>query len=398
MQKQTKMRVGMILDNTYPPDPRVENEALELIKDGHEVFLFCLSYGKQKKEEEVKGINVRRYTTNLFEYKMSALAYTIPVYTFLMRRKIKNFIVKNTIDILHIHDIKVAQAAFNANKGGLPTVLDLHENRPEIMRFYPHMKKLSSKILISIKKWIKKEEEFVKKATNVIVVTEQAKKELVQRVGIANDKLVVVPNTVRSAFFDENYGLEIPFKKSENEFVLLYLGDTGERRGLDTVFESMVTLKNTITNLVFVVVGKSSKKLERRVSELNLEHEVKIMGWQNDVTFPAWIQNADVCLSPLHRNIHHDTTYANKILQYMSLGKPLLVSDAIAQKELVERVNSGLVHEAKNVDDFTDKILKLYRNKKLREDMGMNGSKFISKEFTWDKTSKDLKELYKKLA
>ena len=392
------MRVGMILDNVYPPDPRVENEALELIKDGHEVFLFCLSYGKEKKEEEVKGIFVRRYTTNLFEYKMSALAYTIPVYTFLMKKKIDDFIVKNKIEVIHIHDIKIAQAAFNANRKNLPTVLDLHENRPEIMRFYPHMKKLWGKLLISVKKWIKKEEEFVQKATNVIVVTEEAKKELVKRVGISHHKVVVVPNTVRSAFFNENTLPSIPFKKSENEFVLLYLGDTGERRGLNTVLESMVTLKNSITNLIFIIVGKSSKRLENQVSELGLEKEVKIMGWQNDTTFPAWIQNADVCLSPLHRNIHHDTTYANKIFQYMSLGKPLLVSDAIAQKELVENVNSGLVHEAKNVNDFSEKILTLYRNKKLRGDMGMNGSQFISKEFTWDKTSKDLKELYKKLA
>ena len=38
----------------------------------------------------------------------------------------------------------------------LPTVLDLHENRPEIMRFYPHMQKLRGKLLISIDKWIKK--------------------------------------------------------------------------------------------------------------------------------------------------------------------------------------------------------------------------------------------------
>ncbi len=388
----------MILDNVYPPDPRVENEALELIKEGHEVFLFCLTYGGEVEKEVVKGIQVRRYKTNTFEYKMSALVYTIPVYTFLMKRKIRDFIDKNTIDVVHIHDMRIAQAAFDANHKNLPTVLDLHENRPEIMRFYPHMQKLRGKLLISIDKWIKKEEEFARKATNIIVVTEEAKKELANRANISPDKLVVVPNTVRQAFFNEKDTPAIPYKKSKNKFVLLYLGDTGERRGLDTVFESMAKLKHEIQNLVFVVVGKSSKRLEDKVSEFGLNEEVKVMGWQNDTTFPEWIRNSDVCLSPLHRNIHHDTTYANKIFQYMSLGKPVLVSDATAQEEVVVRVNSGLVHEAKNVEDFSQKLLRLYENKKLREELGKNGSEFVRNEFTWDKTSKDLKELYKRLA
>ena len=42
-----------------------------------------------------------------------------------------------------------------------------------------------------------------------------------------------------------------------------------------------------------------------------------------------------VCISPLLRNLHHDTTYANKIFQYMALAKPLLVSDATAQKNII---------------------------------------------------------------
>jgi hypothetical protein len=34
------MRIGMILDTPFPPDSRVENEAVSLIKADHEVFLF----------------------------------------------------------------------------------------------------------------------------------------------------------------------------------------------------------------------------------------------------------------------------------------------------------------------------------------------------------------------
>lgn len=46
------MRIGMILDKIFPPDPRVENEAISLIENGHEVYLFCLKYNKKEKDEK----------------------------------------------------------------------------------------------------------------------------------------------------------------------------------------------------------------------------------------------------------------------------------------------------------------------------------------------------------
>ncbi|WP_299109211.1 glycosyltransferase family 4 protein [uncultured Tenacibaculum sp.] len=393
------MRIGMILDNVYPPDPRVENEAIELIKKGHDVFLFCLTYGNEKEEELVKGINVRRYKTNTFEYKMSALVYTVPVYTFLMKGKISNFIHKNKIEAIHIHDIRIAEAAFKANeKNVLPVILDLHENRPEIMRFYPHMQKLRGKLLISIEKWKKKEEEFIKKATKVVVVTNEAKKEIVHRVGVDEEKIVVVPNTVRKSFYENADVPEVPYKKKEEDFTLLYLGDTGNRRGLETVLESLVVLKEKIENLTFVIVGKSNPELERQIESFRLKDCVKLMGWRDAKTFPNWVRNSDIGLSPLHRNIHHDTTFANKLFQYMSFGKPILVSDATVQKILVEEVESGLVHEERNSEDFTEKLLRMYEDEALRKKMGENGKDFVRNHFTWDKTSKDLIALYNNLA
>lgn len=177
----------------------------------------------------------------------------------------------------------------------------------------------------------------------------------------------------------------------------MYIGDTGERRGLATVIKSLPFLKDKIEEIRLVIVGNINNDLKKLAKELNVEEQVNFVGWQNEITFPDYIKNSAICLSPLHRNLHHDTTHANKIFQYMSLGKPLLVSNATAQKNIVEKVNSGLVHEAKNVKDFTNKVLKLYRDELLRKELGQNGEAFVRNEFTWDKTSKELINLYNNL-
>ncbi|REH52396.1 glycosyltransferase involved in cell wall biosynthesis [Tenacibaculum gallaicum] len=390
------MKIGMILDKTFPPDPRVQNEAIELIKAGHEVFLFCLAYTNEPSEEFIDEIKVRRYKSNKLEYKLSALTYTIPLYSILMKMKIAHFLNKYAIEAIHIHDIVVAEAVLLANKKKqLPFILDLHENRPEIMKFYPHLKKFPQNILISTTKWKEKEEVLIKKASKVIVVTEEAKKEILGRVKIEAKKIFIVPNTVRKSFFESlNEFKEYTVK---NNFNLLYIGDTGERRGLATVIKSLPILKKDIKNIKLIIVGSVNEDLKILTEDLNVEHYVSFEGWQNETTFPNYIKSSDVCLSPLHRNIHHDTTHANKLFQYMSFGKPLLVSNATAQKNIIEKVGGGLVHEERNVTDFTSKVLTLYREEKLRERLGKNGETFVRNEFTWDKTSKELINLYNSL-
>ncbi|WP_373941084.1 hypothetical protein OEG92_14785 [Polaribacter sejongensis] len=84
------MRIGMILDAPFPPDPRVENEAVSLVKAGHDVFLFCLKYADEKSSEVINGIQVKRFASNQLEYKLSALAYTVPFYGFLMKKRFIN--------------------------------------------------------------------------------------------------------------------------------------------------------------------------------------------------------------------------------------------------------------------------------------------------------------------
>jgi len=394
------MRIGMILDAVFPPDPRVENEAISLIEAGHVVFLFCLHYGNQKQCEIINGIHVKRYVSNKIEYKLSALAYTIPLYTVFMKPKIINFIKINTIEVLHIHDIRIAQAVFNANKKyNLPFVLDLHENRPEIMKFYPHVTKFPGKYLISSKKWKNKEAEFIIKSTKVIVVTSESKDEILKRVDVKANKIIEVPNSVREIFYKNTKPLTKITHQYAGKFVLLYIGDTGIRRGLKTAIKSIKLIKNQIKNIKLVIVGKNSSDpiLKKIVKDLQIESCVDFLGWKDQSLFQSYILSSDICISPLHRNLHHDTTYANKIFQYMSLGKPLLVSDAIAQRRLVEKNNTGLVHKEKDAQDFSDKVLTLYKNEKLRIELGNNGKEFIENKFSWEQTSKKLVHLYDNL-
>ena len=391
------MKIGMILDASFPPDPRVENEAVSLVDNGHEVFLFCLSYSKALKDEQIQGISVKRYLSNTLEYKLSALAYTVPFYTLLMQQKIQKFIKATQVSVLHIHDIKIAQAVFNANKKwNLPVVLDLHDNLPEVMKLYPHLQKFPGKYIISPNKWKLKEEEFIKKATKVITVSPEFIESLEKRLPSEKNKFVLVPNTIRSSFYEDFTLDQHIIHRYKKHFVLLYLGDTHVRRGLQTAIAAIPKLKEKIPNIKLVIVGKNTTDviLKQQVTDLEIQNYVDFEGWQDVALFQSYINASDVCISPLHRNLQHDVAYANKIFQYMSFAKPILVSNAIAQARLVHKINSGLVHKEKDTKDFTLKVLQLFEDKNLRAQLGENGAIFIKNEFSWQITSKKLLHLY----
>lgn len=391
------MKIGMILDAPFPPDPRVENEAVSLVENGHEVFLFCLKYADEKAFDTINGIQVRRYSSNTIEYKLSALAYTIPLYSVIMQKKIAKFIRETNIEALHIHDMRIAGAVYKVNVNfNLPIVLDLHDNMPEVMKLYPHLQKFPGKYLISPKKWKQKEEEFIKKANKVIAVSPEFIETLAARLPLEKDKLVLVPNTIRKTFFEDYKVNETIIKKYKSNFVILYLGDTHLRRGIQTAIAALVKLKDTIPEIKLVIVGKNTTDiiLRKQVKDLQLEQFVDFEGWQNVSLFQSYILSSEICISPLHRNLQHDVAYANKIFQYMSLAKPLLVSDAIAQRKLVEKVACGLVHKERDFEDFSNKVVALYKNKALRIALGESGKKFVQNEFSWEQTSKELINLY----
>ncbi|MEQ9423813.1 MAG: glycosyltransferase family 4 protein [Cyclobacteriaceae bacterium] len=391
-------KIAMFLERDFPPDPRVENEALSLIEAGHNVYLFCITYDNEHLlVEEYKNIKVYRYSGNKLIYKLSALAYTFPFYRWLISSKIKHFIGAIQPDVLHVHDMVLAEAVMRVNKKRLPVLLDLHENRPAIMEYYNHTKKFPGNILINLKKWHSKQLELIYNSDKVIVVTQEAADHYVSLTNMNLGDFIVVPNTVNLESF-RGFPIDRSILERFNAgFNLVYVGDTGLRRGTLTAIEAVYRLKDAIPNIQLILVGKSSQDyiLKGRVKELGIEKHVFFEGWQDLSLFPSYIKAADICLSPILRNLHHDTTYANKIFQYMAMEKPVIVSDCPPQVRVIEESNCGLVFKADDEDDLTSKILYLNRNPEERLTMGKSGFETGRQKWNWAKSQKDLVHFYK---
>lgn len=386
-------RILMITDASCPPDPRVEGEIASLQADGHEIRVLVFS---QKVQENGKLFHYVRL--GWLTYKLSALAYTLPFYHWWLRRQAHKEILDFQPDVLHAHDLRIARAVDAlARLYKLPWVLDLHENRPEIMMSYPFMQSAFSKLLIRKSRWQAFEKRLIQRAHATLVVTPEARDWYVSKYGLEHAFFCIVPNAVDAPFIERAVSHRAGQSRSQSTGVL-YIGDTGARRGIAHLLEAISILKNRKLNFHLTLLGRSRDDSHwmSLIEQLDIEDRVFMPGWVSYDEIHAALASHHIGVCPILRNAHHDTTYANKLFQSMAYGLPLLVSDCPAQAALVNKHSAGLVYEAGNADQLAQTLERLHKNPEEALTLGENGKAAILTMQKEDFAHAKLRELYAK--
>ena len=75
------MKILMVLEGEFPPDDRVEKEAISLFNIGYEVHIACYSkVGEFSRLETYKNIIIHRKYLPAIIYKLSAAILILPFY------------------------------------------------------------------------------------------------------------------------------------------------------------------------------------------------------------------------------------------------------------------------------------------------------------------------------
>lgn len=385
----------MILEASFPPDTRVENEARALVAAGHAVHIFCLSFGAEKSAEQL-GHNIYVYRMHLnptLFNKIRATVIRFPFYNSMWLRFLRRAASKVNLDAIHVHDLPLAKVGSIAAKGrAIPFILDFHENYPAALEIWGHTRKLFGNYFFRVEDWQKFEFEYVHKADRVIVVVDEAV-ERFHSVGIQDSKFVVLSNTLNLENFKDVQKEAV--STSTLRFKIVYIGGFGPHRGLRTAIEAMPEILTTIPETQLILVGEGSDRshLQRCVAELGLEDSISFPGWVPLEDVPQIIAEADVGIVPHISSAHTETTVPHKLFQYMYLGKPVVVSDCKPLQRLVKGVNAGLVFRAGDSPDFARQILRL-RDAALRHELGEKGHLAVLAKYNWKYESQKLIRIY----
>jgi glycosyltransferase involved in cell wall biosynthesis len=387
------MKILMVLERYFPPDDRVEKEALSLIRNGHEVHIACFSKSGEEREKLYKKIVLHKKTISLFIYKSSVGALKFPFYFNFWRSFLRKLLEEGKYDVIHLHDLPIAKVIHEIqSKRKIKFILDLHENYPASLEIAVHTNTLTGKLLSSNKQWRRYEIKYAKKADQIITVVDEMKNRIASY-GIDKNKITVVENTSNLEEF------KIPPGTPDNNFITLYYaGNLNIHRGLQIVIRGLSILRKEIKNIRLWIVGDGSYKenLERLIREYDLSEHVTFWGWKNATDLAALLAQSDYALIPHLKSEQTDNSSPNKLYQYSYAGKPIICSNCRSLERYINKVKCGVIYTHDSPEDFAEKTLDLIHHPKKSE-MGRNGYKAVVDEYNWEQTEKSLIRMYQSL-
>lgn len=396
------MNVGMILDNEFNGDIRVQNEVLALLEDGHKVFVLCLNFGNKPNISNFNTATIVRINISKFlKDKLKFISNSIfDLYSLWWKNHIIKFIGDYNINILHAHDLYMSQPVKLANKKFmLPAVLDLHEDYPSAVESYSWANSVLGKIFVSHKRWLKREKKYLEYFQKLVVLSDDFKQVLLGKYNnLVEDQFIIFPNYPN---IDEwqNYTVQENIIKKGEDFIIFYFGVIGVRRGIFTLIDSLLELENEYSNIKLLLIGPVDKAdqmlFNEKINLPQIKNRIIYYPWKEIDVIPSFLNLADVCVSPLLKNDQHESGIANKVFQYMLFEKPLIVSNCIPQQRVVEEENCGLVFNSNDSADLSQNIKILYNDEKLRKIMGQYGKKAVLNKYNLKVSSKKLVEKYR---
>jgi glycosyltransferase involved in cell wall biosynthesis len=156
----------------------------------------------------------------------------------------------------------------------------------------------------------------------------------------------------------------------------------------------MIETRQYINNAIFVIIGSGDveNELFEKVKDLKLTNKVKFIAKIPPETLQKLTPLADLGLSiEEDLGLNYRFTLPNKVFDYIQAQVPILVSDLVEMKQIIEKYNVGEIILDRNPLALANQITAI-----LQKNKDVYSKQLIkaSNELIWKKESKQLIKLF----
>jgi glycosyltransferase involved in cell wall biosynthesis len=231
-----------------------------------------------------------------------------------------------------------------------------------------------------------------RRATRVIAISASTKRDIINLLGVPEEKVDVVPCGVDDDFrpVDEPGLLdELRRRHSLPPRMLLFLGTIEPRKNLTTLLKSYALLKDWMKPPPLVIGGPKGWRHGEVFSlaeELDLLDEVLFPGYIARDELPLWYNAADLFVYP---SLYEG--FGLPPLEAMACGTPVVVSNTSSLPEVVG--DAGMLVDPTDAEQIARAMERLLTDGDLRDSLRARGLE-RARTFTWQRTAGDTVTVY----
>lgn len=273
--------------------------------------------------------------------------------------------VKGTYDVIHCHDWLTIQASIALKDLlGVPLILTVHSTEYDRSGgVHPNQ-------------WfIDIEREGMEKADTIIAVSQFTKRTIIEKYGIAPEKITVIYNAV------------YPISEGVKQKIVLFLGRLTIQKGATFFLQAAKKVTEFEPGVRFVVAGAGDllPDLVKQAVELGISNRVIFTDHLTDEEMKHMYGIASVYVMP-----SVSEPFGISALEAISAGTPTIASKTAG---VCETFHHCLKIDFWDTDEIANKIISILRYESLRKTLTENGKQEIDL-FTWDAVAEKTLDVY----
>lgn len=224
----------------------------------------------------------------------------------------------------------------------------------------------------------------------LVAMSRQSLAELAE-VGFPPGRILATPNGVR---FDGVQNVAEVDCDTSAACRVAFVGRLDEQKGVDTLllaWRDVIGLISETAGLELWGTGPSESELRQLARELDIESSVFFRGHVDEVRYRLGSMDVFVLPSRAEGN-------SNAILEAMAAGLPIVSTRVGGTPMLVGPCGSNLLFDVDNRDALASNLLKLIRDRALREEVGAAMRNRVERFFDIRQIARTYADAYKRLA
>lgn len=381
----------LVENNTYPFDFRVRREAQALRDAGYQVTVIAPRGSAQPWIENIEDISIYRFPAPPGGVGVLSYAFEFGYATLTMLLLTAWVSISKGVDVIHAANppdtLSIIGIIFKLF--GKRFVFDQHDLAPEtyLSRFEQPRANLIYNILCFT-------ERLSYAAADVVIVTNESYKQVAIKRGSKHpDKVFIVRNGPPLTY----QPLEPdPALVQRANYLIGYIGTIGPQDGVDywlrAIREMVFTLERRDFLAIIIGSGDALSSVQALAKELEIEAYVLFTGRLSELESRKYLSAVNVCVQPDPLSPLNDKSTMNKLMEYMSLGKPTVAFDLIETRFSAQ--DAATYVKPNDELEFAERVSWLLDNPNVCKKMGKFGRDRVANALAWEYSAPELLRAY----